>query len=72
MYKSFILIGILLWSILFFQNAVFSTPTYILIWNQSSSLLSFFSLLVWIMMGFGIKWFLSEWKKWNEYEDEGF
>ena len=61
-------ISILLWAVLIVANIVVSGTWYIIIWYWSSGEVAFVWIIIWIILGFWINWFLNK-KKYENYED---
>lgn len=71
MNKAIVAVWILLWSILVVENAVMPTQSLVILWRTNGAALALTCLLVGVAMWIGIKWIMSDPKKWEEY-DEGF
>ena len=71
MNKALILFGILLASILIVTNFATGSGTnsHIIIGYTNSWTLSIVSIWVWLMLGFGIKWFIYD-KSMTDYSDD--
>lgn len=61
MNKIFVFWGLALSAILIIENLVNSMPAYVFIDSSSNNaFLSFISIIIWIFIWYGIKWFLEK------------
>jgi len=67
-YKIMIWFAILVWSVLIVENMIMSSQAQILIWYARTGTLTMFSLLIWAVFWFGIKWLIDN-KEYNDDED---
>lgn len=53
-------------AVLVIENMVVSSQAYLLIYNSRTWSLALFSIIVWIAIGYGLRWFYSK----DEYKDD--
>lgn len=66
--KILIWVWILLGSVLVVENLVVNFSSYVLIWIMPTSTLALLSIVVWLMIGYGIRWLMTN-KKEDDYDD---
>lgn len=72
--KTLILIWILLGSILVVENLVTWLKAYVFLWTSMSTwVLSLFSIFIWMMIGYGMRWKFKNGSKdndddWEDYD----
>ena len=66
-----IIVWVAIMGILTIENLVLSYNAYVFVWYSSAWALAMISALVWIMIGYGIKW-MSSWNKKNIDENYDF